>query len=324
VAAYVSSFFDSAVAEFEIDPGTGALQVLPAPDGCITGGATDESCTGPHGDGLVSADGIALSPDGNNVYVASRGAGKERPGCGGTCTDTVSALAVFSRFAAPTVTASPPANVTATSATLRGQVNPNGTDASYHFELSADPGFTAAVSLPSAGADAGAGGTAVPVTVSATALTRATTYYYRLVAINRGGRSVSAPPQQFTTAAGAGTTTVTGTIGDQQLTLTIPAACVSGTLTVSLSAKTLHAKRPKLHFTRARLYIDRGKRHRRTHRRPTFSPNATVHKLPATVNLSLKGVKRGAHTLKVVASFKQTTTPHRRLSKTLKSRFSVC
>jgi WD40 repeat protein len=291
VAAYVSSFFDSAVAEFEIDPGTGALQALPAPDGCITGGAKDESCTGPHGDGLISADGIALSPDGNNVYVASRGAGKERPGCGGTCTDTVSALAVFSRFAAPTVTASPPANVTATSATLRGQVNPNGTDATYHFELSTDPGFTAPVSLPAAGADAGAGGTAVPVTAAATALKPGTTYYFRLVASNRGGHATSTPPQQFTTAAGASTTTVTGTIGDQRLALTIPATCVSDTLTVSLSAKTLRGKRPKLHFTRARLYIDRGRRHRHKHHRPTFSPNATVHKLPATVNLSLKGLK---------------------------------
>ena len=90
------------------------------------------------------------------------------------------------------VSATPPTAVTGsasrvgkTSATLNGSIDPNGQPTSYQFEYGTSTAYGS--STPTASAGSGTG----PVDVSATVtgLTRATTYHFRLVAIDaQGGR----------------------------------------------------------------------------------------------------------------------------------------
>jgi Divergent InlB B-repeat domain len=57
------------VAEFTRDPSSGALAELPSPDSCIQDSSQEGSeCPNENGSGL-GGPGLAISPDGNNVYV---------------------------------------------------------------------------------------------------------------------------------------------------------------------------------------------------------------------------------------------------------------
>jgi DNA-binding beta-propeller fold protein YncE len=64
---YVGAFFGSAILAFSRDPSTGALAQLPGTAGCIAA-ATAGCATGV---GLSSIEGLAVSPDGANVYAAA-------------------------------------------------------------------------------------------------------------------------------------------------------------------------------------------------------------------------------------------------------------
>ncbi len=75
------------------------------------------------------------------------------------------------------------ANVTPSTATLQGKVNPNGAATTYFFQI----GPTVLYGAQTAATPAGAGTTAVSVAAPVGALAPATTYHYRLVASNRFG-----------------------------------------------------------------------------------------------------------------------------------------
>jgi hypothetical protein len=98
---------------------------------------------------------------------------------------------------------------------------------------------------------------------------------------------------------------------------------------------------PKLRFSSAGLYIDRGKKltvtktmltksGRRTRVRViSYVPNKTVRRVPAAVRLSLIGQKRGAHT--VTAKFLYTYKVRKdgrsrtvRVTKRIRLKFTVC
>jgi fibronectin-binding autotransporter adhesin len=65
---YVGAFFGNAVAVFDRDPSTGAL-TQPADDtGCLVNTATANCTTGI---ALAAPEGLAISPDGDNVYAAT-------------------------------------------------------------------------------------------------------------------------------------------------------------------------------------------------------------------------------------------------------------
>jgi hypothetical protein len=113
--------------------------------------------------------------------------------------------------AAPSCTTLPPTNVTATSATLRGSVNPNGklTGAQFFGDI---PTFSAGMSPPQ---NIGSGVVAVPVSYMATGLTPSTSYQYTAGAANSDG---SCPPAyvHFTTLpAVASTDWAVGSVGIQ-------------------------------------------------------------------------------------------------------------
>jgi DNA-binding beta-propeller fold protein YncE len=79
---YAASFMSDAVAAFTRDSSTGALSQLAGLDGCISEDGSGGACT--DGKGLDGATAVVVSPDGANVYVASR---------------TGNAVAVFARNA---------------------------------------------------------------------------------------------------------------------------------------------------------------------------------------------------------------------------------
>lgn len=83
----------------------------------------------------------------------------------------------------PTVSTGAAANLTPSTATLLGRVTPNGAQTTFVFQYGLTKLYTAATPVTAAGA----GNAAVSVTGDLAGLAPATTYHYRLVAINRVG-----------------------------------------------------------------------------------------------------------------------------------------
>jgi hypothetical protein len=106
----------------------------------------------------------------------------------------------------PLVTVSGATNITSTTATIAGAVNPNSLATTVHVVY----GPTAAYGDTSAYVDLPLQGTAVPLSTPLTGLSPSTTYHYQVIATNSAGESTSTD-MTFTTAGGqAPTVTVTG------------------------------------------------------------------------------------------------------------------
>ena len=88
-------------------------------------------------------------------------------------------------------------SVSATTALLQGLLDPEGSQTSYHFELSTNPQFSALIATPTT--DAGAGNFPAPISAQVSGLQPATTYWVRLAATNGNG-SATGPGQQFATS----------------------------------------------------------------------------------------------------------------------------
>jgi len=144
----------------------------------------------------------------------------------------------FKTLIAPALTTAAAENVTESTASLSGTVNPRGAQTSYHFVYVDDAGYKAEESTPDPYAlglsteevAVGAGNAARPAAANLTELAPGTTYHFALVATNAESVTVTgspqsfttptAPPQAFTGAAGGVTqsaATVTGTIDTQGL-----------------------------------------------------------------------------------------------------------
>ncbi len=106
----------------------------------------------------------------------------------------------------PAATTASASSVLATSATLTGTVDANGTDTTYRFEF----GTTASADAKTATADAGSAQGAVEVTATVKGLKADTTYLFRLVATNRYGTSIGT--EQVVTTAQRSCTTDTSTV----------------------------------------------------------------------------------------------------------------
>ncbi|MHB8644050.1 MAG: phage tail protein [Gaiellaceae bacterium] len=103
---------------------------------------------------------------------------------------------IFATSTAVSAVTSPATNVTLTSATLNGSVNPMGRTTTWYFEYGTSTNYRAKTALK----DAGSGTTAVNVSVPVTGLTTGRTYHYRLVATNTAG-TAHGPDITFVTAA---------------------------------------------------------------------------------------------------------------------------
>ena len=89
--------------------------------------------------------------------------------------------------AAPAATTRAATNVEATTATLRGIVDPNGLETTYWFEYSSDSLLGSLLLRTTARVSAGAGTNPDSVEADVTGLNANTTYYFRIVAQNNQG-----------------------------------------------------------------------------------------------------------------------------------------
>jgi hypothetical protein len=87
----------------------------------------------------------------------------------------------------PTTTTGMSTKVTVSSATLNGNVNPNGLSTTYYFEWGATTSY--GNTIPSTPASAGSGTSGVHVSADITGLSPDTSYHYRLVAVSSAGTS---------------------------------------------------------------------------------------------------------------------------------------
>jgi streptogramin lyase len=247
----------------------------------------------------------------------------------------------------PTVTTGAATNVTASSAQISGSANGRGAASTVTIQYGTTPAFGLTAAAGSEAADNVTG--AVSATV--TKLPAGTVIYYRLVATNTYG-AVFGNTLNFTTAGkpppvgpAAGTRTLHATVGDQQITVVVPATtpCLAAGagLSLQLSSATISgSKAAQLSFKRAAVFIDRGVRHtrikhvtvhHRKHRKriTVYVPNATASHLPTTLSPSLHGLRSGKHTLRLKLSYTRThhvkhRTVHTGVTKTIKTTFTVC
>jgi RHS repeat-associated protein len=96
----------------------------------------------------------------------------------------------------PTLTTEAATGVTASAATLKGSINPNGWAASYQFEYGLTTSYGTSVPVPAA--STGWGTTPVAVSKTISGLQEGGTYHYRLTASNPAG-SASGADKTFTT-----------------------------------------------------------------------------------------------------------------------------
>jgi hypothetical protein len=97
----------------------------------------------------------------------------------------------------PTITGESVSAVGATYATLHAGINPDGGDTTYHFEYGTTTGYGTSVPVPDA--DIGSGSTDVAVSQQLTGLAPATTYHFRVVAVNPLGPPTDGPDHMLLT-----------------------------------------------------------------------------------------------------------------------------
>lgn len=109
----------------------------------------------------------------------------------------IGAYITYTPVATPTVTTKPASSVLTTTATLNGTVNPNGSDATVHFQW----GTTTAYGNVTGNVDEGAGSAPINFSAGITGLTSGLTYHFRAVAVNAEG-TVNGADQAFTATTG--------------------------------------------------------------------------------------------------------------------------
>jgi hypothetical protein len=103
-------------------------------------------------------------------------------------------------------------------------------------------------------------------------------------------------------------------------------------LDASFKRTAIKGAKPALRFVSALAYLDKGIKHTRKvkgHSKVTYSPNATLTKASDSFSLSLKGLSKGAHTLKIVVQYTKTvkdkkTTRTETVTKTISAKVEVC
>jgi hypothetical protein len=121
----------------------------------------------------------------------------------------------------PIVLTGAPANLTSSSASVNGTVNPGGVSTNYYFQYGTTSGYGHTTATHSAGA----GTAATAVSVALSGLAQGTTYHYRLVALS-AGRTVDGRDATFATAK----TPSPGVSTGAATAVTTTAASLSGTI----------------------------------------------------------------------------------------------
>lgn len=124
----------------------------------------------------------------------------------------------------PAVVTGSVSDITSTSATLNGTVNPEGADASWQFDGGTSTAYGG--SGPTPAGDAGSGTSAVSESLIATGLTPSTTYHVRIEATNSAGTSygndvtfTTASSCQYTGAPGTSPPNITSRVTGRQVVI---------------------------------------------------------------------------------------------------------
>jgi streptogramin lyase len=268
-------------------------------------------------------------------------------------TDTSSSAPAIGKVSleiAPTASTGAVSAITSSTAAVAGSVNTLGTASTVTVSYGTTPALGSTASAGQLPASA----TAAPVSAGLSGLPAGTVIFYRVDASNPFG-AAQGSVQSFTTKAappvpppqpGPGLPQTTkATFENQQITLVTPSLKVCTASKSSLratlrSSAIARSRATKLKFVSAAFFLDKGIKHtthktKRVHGKKrkvtvvTYTANATVRHLPATLSLRLKGLKSGRHTLKVVLTYKKTVTSHghrktKQVTKTVTAKFLVC
>jgi DNA-binding beta-propeller fold protein YncE len=121
---------------------------------------------------------------------------------------SASEVLIFGQTTLPHTVTGAATGVTASSATVAGTVNPEGTETSYSFQYGLDTTYSTGCSTPpcsSPSTSAGSGTSAVEATANLSELQPNITYHYRLAATNTSGGRTFGADKTFTTEAEAPT-----------------------------------------------------------------------------------------------------------------------
>ena len=133
------------------------------------------------------------TPPATHAYYCHAGVGYDGPTGNGSPDGPLQ----LSSAPAPIAATNPASGVANGEATLNGKVDPQGLQATYHFEYGTTAAYGTSVPVPDA--SAGSGRAAVAVLASISGLQADTTYHYRLMATNANGTGYSSD-SAFTTA----------------------------------------------------------------------------------------------------------------------------
>jgi Bacterial Ig domain/Lactonase, 7-bladed beta-propeller len=336
---YVPSFNPASVIELAVSGGTMTLSGCAGEDsGCAPTSPTDA---------LSSADAVAVSGDGDNVYVGS----------GSGIVDFARDASTGALTQAGCFAYNPPCAVgsdkDATESSTFLTVAPDGASV-YSTQLgdsdvvefsravppivctasSGSTRYETAVSVPISCSDP----EGLPLTYSivsnpahGTATLSGAAVDYKPASGYSGTDTLTIDASDFEETSNLATVLVTVakappatqtksvTIGAEFVSATAPAdansACVASPkkLSVSIKAKPLHGGFP-VKFVSASLYLDKGVKkttRKHGHKVVSYVANSTVHRLPATTSLSVSGVKRGSHTLTIDLVYTRIERKHK-------------
>jgi hypothetical protein len=122
---------------------------------------------------------------------------------------------IFTTSSAVEAVTSSATNVTLTSATLNGSVNPFGHATTWYFEYGTSTSYGSKTALQ----NAGSGTTAANVSAAITGLKSGRTYHYRLVAMNTAGTAQGSDITFLTATAPAAVTAAASSVGATSATL---------------------------------------------------------------------------------------------------------
>ena len=158
----------------------------------------------------------------------------------GYIADVGDRVVTFRQLPAPSVTTGAASGVTATSATVAGEVDPNGFATTCHFEYVDDAGFQSTGFANAADIDCasavGSGEDPVAVSADVLGLQPSTTYHYRLVATSENGTTEGAALQLTTPAPPAPPAPLVTT--DAATSISQTAATLNGTVDPNGAATT--------------------------------------------------------------------------------------
>ena len=321
---YVASFESDVVDVFSRNTSTGALTFT----GCI-GKLTGCTATRPT-EAVHEPESVALSADGSSVYAASR---------------MSNAVDVFSRVLPPVLCANVAGSVAFDTPITIALSCSDADPVKLTFATVANPAHGTLGAISPSG----------QVTYTPAAGYSGPDSFSYMASDSQGSSNTATatltiaapPPSTISPTPLAPLPLATkAMLDDQQITLTTPSLleCTmpGAKLGVTLTSATIAgSKAAKLRFSSAAFYLDKGVKH--THKKTThtrngkkkgvivtsYSPNATAHHVPVTLELSSAGLKAGTNTLTVKLSYKETKTKHGHkttvtVTKTLTATFTVC